>query len=141
MDFNFEEYSEELYLTRDNLKFTDLSTSFNANGFDNDLEILSNLEAIKQSIVNIIFTPLGSMNILLNVGSDIVRFLGQPISSNVAYSIGEEIKKCLQEGDKRLDNISVNMLILKNGYEAYVTYDVPGLKVYNQTTQLDISTQ
>lgn len=140
MELNFDEYSEENILTKDNLKFVDIDKHFKLKNDNSDLRISDGLDSIKQSIINLMFTQRGSMNVLQNVGSNLMSYLGLPISEKTAYSIGEDITRTLKANEPRINNIKVNMVLLKNGYKVYITFDAPGMNLYNQliTTNVQV---
>jgi len=109
--------------------FKDLSFNFSKNPITNDVVILKNEEAIKQSVKNLVLTKIGERSFNPYLGTDTTSYLFELSSAVSANSLIEAIDKVLLENEPRirLVNISVDVEEDRNDYEVYIEYDIIGL--------------
>lgn len=109
--------------------FKDLSFNFSKNPITNDVVILKNEEAIKQSVKNLVLTKIGERPFNPYLGTDTTSYLFELSSAVSANSLIEAIEKVLLENEPRirLVNISVDVEEDRNDYEVYIEYDIIGL--------------
>jgi phage baseplate assembly protein W len=93
-----------------------------------DVSIVTDLAAIKQSLINIFNTPRGSRLFLPEFGCDVRRFLFEPYDEVTAKSIGTEIKNSFELYEPRVKILKVEVKMNSskgtNGYEVDITYEI-----------------
>jgi phage baseplate assembly protein W len=90
-----------------------------------DLSIVTNKEAIRQSIYNIIMTRKGSRVMNPHFGVGIHSFLFEPLTQDVAQSIGRSINSQLTVWEKRINIVSTTVNVFDSpqaGYEISIDY-------------------
>jgi len=109
--------------------FKDLSFNFSKNPITNDIVILKNEEAIKQSVKNLVLTKIGERPFNPYLGTDTTSYLFELSSSISANSLIEEIEKVLNENEPRIRLVKIDVYIEddRNDYEVYIEYDIIGL--------------
>jgi len=109
--------------------FKDLSFNFSKNPITNDVVILKNEEAIKQSVKNLVLTKIGERPFNPYLGTDTTSYLFELSSSISANSLIEEIEKVLNENEPRIRLVKIDVYIEddRNDYEVYIEYDIIGL--------------
>lgn len=121
-----------------NLEFKEKQVSANSRNSDvvsgNDLVIDFDVEAIKSSIRNILFQKRH----LVNMGVNLKKYIGQPISEMRAISMGEEIEKAIYLYEPRIktEKIFVGANIDQSTY--YISMVVRILN-FNNTISLNAS--
>lgn len=92
-----------------------------------DISIVTDLNAIKQSLVNILNTPKGSRLFLPDFGCDVRRFLFEPYDDITAKSIGTEIKNAFEQYEPRVRILKVEVKVDYSGdsvYDVNVQYEI-----------------
>tara|TARA_R110002020_G_scaffold449574_1_gene662906 strand:+ start:969 stop:1457 length:489 start_codon:yes stop_codon:yes gene_type:complete len=97
-----------------------------------DVQGLFDLDAIKNSIVNIFLTSPGQKILNPDFGLDLRRYIFEPISSFNSISITEKIKWDLPWMEPRINLISVDVVPDEdnNKYHIILQIDVPTLDMY-----------
>ena len=114
--------------------FKDINLSFKRHPVTNDVVTISNEDAIKRSVKNIIFTILGEKPFEPDFGSVINNALFD-LSTNLSeIRISDEIKASLDNYEPRIDNINVSVSILADSNEMNCTvqYDIVGIPAPTQ---------
>ena len=109
--------------------FKDINLSFKRHPVTNDVVTISDEDAIKRSVKNIIFTILGEKPFSPTFGSVINEALFE-LSTNLGeVRISDEIKTSLVNNEPRINNVSVNATIPSdtNEMNCTVQYDIVGL--------------
>ena len=111
--------------------FKDINLSFKRHPVTNDVLTVSNEDAIKRSVKNIIFTILGEKPFEPNFGSVINQSLFDLSTNLNEIRISDEIKNSLENYEPRISGISVSVSVYPDSNEMNCTvqYDITGLPV------------
>lgn len=95
-----------------------------------DIKVAYDLNAIKNSIVNLFNTIQGERILLPDYGCDLRKYIFQPINDSTSRSIGRTIKMVIEQWEPRvtLVNINVDAYISRVEYEVTLTLAVPFLQ-------------
>ena len=114
--------------------FKDINLSFKRHPVTNDVLTVSNEDAIKRSVKNIIFTILGEKPFEPNFGSVISRSLFDLNTNLNEIRISDEIQQSLLNYEPRIDNIVVTASIYPDSNElnCVVQYEIVGIPAPTQ---------
>ena len=114
--------------------FKDINLSFKRHPVTNDVLTVSNEDAIKRSVKNIIFTILGEKPFLPLFGSVINQSLFDLNTNLSEIRISDEIKQSLLNYEPRIDNIVATTTIYPDSNELNCTvqYDIVGIPAPTQ---------
>ncbi len=114
--------------------FKDINLSFKRHPVTNDVLTVSNEDAIKRSVKNIIFTILGEKPFLPIFGSVINQSLFDLNTNLNEIRISDEIKQSLLNYEPRIDNTEVTVSVYPDSNELNCTiqYDIVGLSAPTQ---------
>ena len=114
--------------------FKDINLSFKRHPVTNDVVTISNEDAIKRSVKNIIFTILGEKPFIPQFGSVINESLFDLNTNLSEIRITDEIKSSLLNYEPRIDNIEVTVQVSpdRNEMNCTVQYDIVGLPAPTQ---------
>ena len=114
--------------------FKDISLSFLRHPVTNDIGVLSNEDAIKRSVVNLVRTKIGERFFNSLLGSNVENYFFELADSGIVDPLQEEIKNVLSNFEPRISNVIVNVEIYPDSNELDVTiiYDIVGLAVPTQ---------
>ena len=114
--------------------FKDINLSFKRHPVTNDVLTVSDEDAIKRSVRNIIFTILGEKPFLPLFGSVINDSLFDLNTNLNEIRITDEIKSSLLNYEPRIDNIEVTVQVApdRNEMNCTVQYDIVGLPAPTQ---------
>ena len=109
--------------------FKDINLSFKRHPVTNDVVTISNEDAIKRSVKNIVFTILGEKPFDPFFGSIIKEALFELNTDLNEIRISDEIKQSLLNYEPRIDNINVSVSIPPdtNEMNCTVQYDITGI--------------
>ena len=118
--------------------FKDINLSFKRHPVTNDVLTISNEDAIKRSVRNIVFTILGEKPFDPNFGSVINDSLFELDTSLNQVRISDEITQSLLSYEPRISNIEVTASIYPDSNELNCTvqYDITGISA--PTQQVDV---
>ena len=118
--------------------FKDINLSFKRHPVTNDVITVSDEDAIKRSVKNIIFTILGEKPFEPNFGSVISRSLFDLNTNLNEIRISDEIQQSLLNYEPRIDNTEVTVSVYPDSNElnATVQYDIIG--VPSPTQEVDV---
>ena len=121
-------FRSEKYVSRG---FKDLAISFNANPSTGDIGVVKNVNAIKQSVRNLILTEFGEGPFQQNIGSRVKALLFEPWDPFSVDSMKGEIYNCLQRLEPRIE---VNSIELRddsdiNSIQVAIDYTIVGQEV------------
>jgi len=118
--------------------FKDINLSFKRHPVTNDLVAITNEDAIKRSVKNIVFTILGEKPFSPNFGSFVSESLFELNTSYDSIAIEDEIQSVLYQFEPRIDNISVTVSIVADSNEmnATVQYDIVGIPSPSQIVDI-----
>ena len=114
--------------------FKDINLSFKRHPVTNDVLTVSDEDAIKRSVKNIIFTILGEKPFEPNFGSVINQSLFDLSTNLNQIRISDEIKQSLLNYEPRIDNIVVTSSVYPDSNElnCVVQYDIVGIPAPTQ---------
>ena len=114
--------------------FKDINLSFKRHPVTNDVLTVSNEDAIKRSVKNIVFTILGEKPFLPLFGSVINQSLFDLNTNLSEIRISDEIKQSLLNYEPRIDNIVATTTIYPDSNElnCVVQYDIVGIPAPTQ---------
>ena len=118
--------------------FKDINLSFKRHPVTNDVLTVSDEDAIKRSVKNIIFTILGEKPFEPNFGSVMNQSLFDLNTNLSEIKVSDEIKASLDNYEPRIDNVNVSVSILADSNEMNCTvqYDIVGLP--SPTQEVDV---
>lgn len=109
----------------------------NSNYDYNKKELVSNMNAINNSIFNILSTPYGSRSFRPTYGSKLQRFVHEPMDDITAMQIKSFLMDALGKWEPRIEvdfhSTSVTP-IDSGGFKVVVVYVVPSLSVSSSTS-------
>ena len=114
--------------------FKDINLSFKRHPVTNDVLTVSDEDAIKRSVKNIIFTILGEKPFLPLFGSVINESLFDLNTNLNEIRISDEIKQSLLNYEPRIDNIEVTVSVYPDSNElnCIIQYDIVGIPAPTQ---------
>jgi phage baseplate assembly protein W len=114
--------------------FKDINLSFKRHPVTNDVLTVSDEDAIKRSVKNIIFTILGEKPFEPEFGSVINDSLFELNTSLNEMKVSDEIKQSLLNFEPRIDNIRITVSIYPDSNELNCTvqYDIVGIPAPTQ---------
>ena len=118
--------------------FKDINLSFKRHPVTNDVMKISDEDAIKRSVKNIIFTILGEKPFQPNFGSVINESLFDLSTNLNEVRVTDEITTALVNYEPRISNIDVTVSVYPDSNElnATVQYDIIG--VPSPTQEVDV---
>lgn len=87
--------------------YSDIPIAFKEHPVKKDIRPLKDIDAIKQSLKNLILTNQGERPFQPNIGGNITRYLFEPITPLVAYSLEKEILRTIARNEPRVSNTEV----------------------------------
>ena len=114
--------------------FKDINLSFKRHPVTNDVLTVSDEDAIKRSVKNIIFTILGEKPFEPNFGSVINQSLFDLSTNLNEIRISDEIKQSLLNYEPRIDNTEVTVSVYpeSNELNCIIQYDIVGIPAPTQ---------
>ena len=114
--------------------FKDINLSFKRHPVTNDVLTISDEDAFKKSVKNIVFTILGEKPFQPNFGSVINNSLFDLSTNLNEVRISDEIEQSLLNYEPRIDNIEVTTSIYPDSNEVNCTkqYDIIGIPAPTQ---------
>ena len=114
--------------------FKDINLSFKRHPVTNDVITVSDEDAIKRSVKNIIFTILGEKPFEPEFGSVVNDSLFELSTSLNEMRVADEIKQSLLNYEPRIDNIVVTASIYPDSNElnCVVQYEIVGIPAPTQ---------
>ena len=115
--------------------FKDVSLSFKRHPVTNDIAVITNEDAIKRSVMNLVRTRVGERFFDSLLGSNVEDMLFELADSRVVDPIVEEIRVTIKNFEPRviLRSVTVDLRPDQNELEVYIIYDIVGLAVPTQT--------
>ena len=114
--------------------FKDINLSFKRHPVTNDVVTITDDDAIKRSVKNIIFTTLGEKPFMPQFGSVISESLFELSTNLNEVRITDEIKTSLINYEPRIDNLDITVSLYPDSNEMNVTvqYDIVGMTAETQ---------
>ena len=110
------------------LSFKDLNITFKKHPVTNDIVVSKDASAIKQAIVNLLLTNKGERLMNPNYGSDIRKYLFEPLDYGTSYLIKGNIESTISKFEPRISvlRISCKPNYDDNGFDVEMTYRIQG---------------
>ena len=110
------------------LSFKDLNITFKKHPVTNDVVVSRDASAIKQAIVNLLLTNKGERLMNPEYGSDIRRYLFDPLDYGTANQITGNIKSTIDTFEPRISVLNLRALPNDddNGFDVEMTYEIRG---------------
>jgi len=114
--------------------FKDISLSFLRHPVTNDIGTLTNEDAIKRSVVNLVRTRVGERFFNSLLGSNVENYFFELADSGIVDPLQEEIKTVIANFEPRVNVRSVDVTVYPedNELDVTITYDIVGLAVPTQ---------
>ena len=109
--------------------FRDISLSFKKHPITNDIVVLKNENAIKNSVINLVRTIVGERFFNNRIGTAIEDSYFELQSPEIQVQLENEIKSTLNNFEPRIDlrQVRVAFPLDSNDLEVGVVYDIVGL--------------
>ena len=110
------------------LSFKDLNITFKKHPVTNDVVVSKDASAIKQAIVNVLLTNRGERLMNPRYGSDIRRFLFEPLDYGTGFQIKANIRDTLDKFEPRISVLDIKCTpnFDDNGFDVVLQYNVRG---------------
>ena len=110
------------------LSFKDLNITFKKHPVTNDVVVSKDASAIKQAIVNVLLTNKGERLMNPRYGSDIRRFLFEPLDFGTSQQIVGGIQTAIEKYEPRIGirDLSAKPNRVDNGFDVEMTYRIQG---------------
>ena len=110
------------------MSFKDINITFKKHPVTNDLVVSKDASAIKQSIVNLLMTNKGERVYQPEYGSDLRRFLFEPMDFATAAAIQSNIVSTIKKFEPRIGILSLEAIpnFDDNGFDVEMTYEIRG---------------
>lgn len=120
--------------------FRDINTTFGKHPITDDLLVVKDSNAIKNSVMNLIMTVPGERFFNPNIGSRIYDLLFEPMDFITSNGIKSEVEYTIKAFEPRvsLKNVLVNEDYDNNAYDIEIEYTVVGLPEKLDTIQLTL---
>ena len=114
--------------------FKDISLSFKRNPVTNDIISLTNEDAIKRAVINLVRTRVGERFFNPLLGSKVENYFFELADIGVEEPIKDEIKTVINnfEPRVRLRNVEVSLFPDYNAMDVSIIYDIVGLSAPQQ---------
>ena len=110
------------------LSFKDLNITFKKHPVTDDVVVSRDASAIKQAIVNLLLTNKGERLMNPNYGSDIRRYLFEPLDYGTANQIKGNIRDTIERFEPRISvvRLKASPNYDDNGFDITMSYSVRG---------------
>jgi phage baseplate assembly protein W len=112
-------------------QYRDISLSFLKHPGTGDVRPLTDIDAVKQSVKNLILTNFGDRPFQFDIGSNVTSLLFEPASNFTAQAIKTEILECLRTKEPRINGTTVRITDNsdRNSYVISLYYNVISLNL------------
>lgn len=120
-----------------NIIYSDLPTNFSVHPIKGDLTLLANENAVKRSILNLLYTEPRERFFNPDIGAGLKAYLFENISIDTEYIIKEKIVETIKNYEKRANLITVDVRALpdENAYYATIVFSINN---FTNKTTLDV---
>jgi phage baseplate assembly protein W len=111
-------------------RYRDLNLSFLPNPVKKDIGTLSDVDAVKQSVINLVMTKHYERLFHPEIGCNVTALLFELITPVTAISIQKSIETVINNFEPRvsLSRVTVNVNADENGYDVTIYYYVNNVK-------------
>jgi phage baseplate assembly protein W len=121
--------------------YTDLDFAFRENTITSDVSLKKDVEAVKQSVLNILLTNKGERPFLPTFGANIRSHLFENIDSVTSSLIEEDITFALRNFEPRVRVLSVNVEEQPERNAVNITLDVEIISPVRTTATIEFSVE
>ena len=120
--------------------FKDISLSFARHPITDDIAKLSDVDAVKRSVRNLINTNFYERPFHPEIGSDIRATLFEPVSPSTANLLARRVEECIVNFEPRaeLSNVIVTGDIDQNRYNVTIEFYIENSPVEQQTLDIHL---
>lgn len=104
--------------------YADLPLSFTPNPITGDIAPVSDDRAVKQGIINLLLTPVGSRPFNTDFGTDLNRYLFEAADSITESELNEEIADSIKRFEPRAQLVAIESSIENNELKIRIDYYV-----------------
>ena len=117
-----------------NRQYRDLSLTFLKHPGTNDVRPLKDIEAVKNSVKNLILTNFGERPFRPGIGSNVIYQLFEPGGPFTAHKT--QIATCLSEYEPRVNGVTIDVFddLDRNAYKIRLQYNVISLNQQVETS-------
>ena len=110
------------------LSFKDINITFKKHPVTNDLVVSKDASAIKQAISNLLLTNRGERPFNPDYGSNIRKYLFEPLDYGTAAQVRLAVESCITEFEPRIRILSleVNPDHYNNAFTVEMSYEIIG---------------
>ena len=114
--------------------FTDIGMAFGKNPFTDDVSVVKNDNAIKQSVRNLIMTSPGEKPFQATIGCQVYAMLFEPLDAFSVDGIKSEIINTINQHERRVRLRDVNVVPFggNNKVAVTITYQVVGIPIVEE---------
>lgn len=116
--------------------YSDFPLSFTSNPFTGDITPLSDARSVKNALLNLLRTPIGSRPFYPEYGTNIERYIFDPGDALTESELNEEIATSIQRFEPRVKLVSIETSMQDYGVDVKVDYfiiNVPGQQTLETT--------
>lgn len=117
-------------------KYRDLPLSFLKHPGTGDVRPINDIDAVKQSVKNLILTNFGDRPFQSKIGSNVTSLLFELVSPFTIEALRRNIETTLREQEPRVNGVIVNVFDNsdRNAYVIHLNYNVVSLNVNVETS-------
>jgi phage baseplate assembly protein W len=117
-------------------KYRDLPLSFLKHPGTGDVRPINDIDAVKQSVKNLILTNFGDRPFQSKIGSNVTFLLFELVSPFTTEAIRRNIETTLREQEPRVNGVIVNVFDASdsNGYVVHLNYNIVSLNINVETS-------
>jgi phage baseplate assembly protein W len=118
--------------------FKDFSISFKKHPITNDLIVLTNESAIKNSVINLVRTRLNERFYRPFLGTNVEDSMFELSTSEIIFKLENEINQVLRNYEPRIfvTDITTNVLDDVNELDITINYDIVGIEPSRQSVNV-----
>lgn len=102
--------NKKAIITSRDVLYSDFDLSFLKHPNTKDVTILKDIDAVKQSVKNLVLTAKGERPFQPLLGSNIRRLLFEPVDDFTAFDIKEEVQTTLQNFEPRVKILNIDVV-------------------------------
>ena len=101
--------AQKASITSREVLYSDFDLSFIKHPNTKDVTILRDIDAVKQSVKNLVLTAQGERPFNPLLGSDIRQLLFEPVDDFTAFDIEEQVRITIQNHEPRVNVLSIDV--------------------------------
>lgn len=121
--------------------FADLNLSMPIHPKTEDIVPLTDLDAVKQAVKNLVLTNFGEKLFRPDFGGNVTSYLFEPVGYTTAISIQEEIRSVLQNFEPRVADIEVQVdnNLDQNAYRVTIGFSIKNTALGRQEVDFELN--